>query len=67
MAVSSVKSGATNLTFTQNANKELVITLPTTLTTGNFGTVEINYSGAPSTGEQAFTKSTHNGTPIIIT
>jgi len=67
MAVSSVKSGATNLTFTQNANKELVITLPTTLTTDNFGTVEINYSGAPSTGEQAFTKATHNGTPIIWT
>ena len=67
MTVSSVKSGSTNLTFTQNANEELVITLPSTLTTGNFGTVEINYSGAPSTGEQAFTKSTHNGTPIIYT
>jgi len=67
MTVSSVKSGTTNLTFTQNTNKELVITLPTTLTTGNFGTVEISYNGAPSTGEQAFTKSTHNGIPVIYT
>jgi len=67
ITVSSVKSGATNLTFTQNANEELIITLPSTITTGNFGTVEINYSGAPSTGEQAFTKSTHNGTPVIYT
>jgi len=67
ITVSSVKSGTTNLTFTQNANEELIITLPTTLTTGNFATLEINYSGAPSTGEQAFTKSTHNGTPIIWT
>lgn len=67
ITVSSVKSGATNLNFTQNANEELIITLPSTLTAGNFGTVEINYSGAPSTGEQAFTKSTHNGTPVIYT
>ncbi|MGL2962864.1 M1 family aminopeptidase [Flavobacterium sp. RSB2_4_14] len=67
LTVSSVKSGTTNLSFTQNTNKELLITLPSTLTTGNFATVEINYSGAPGTGEQAFTKSTHNGSPIIWT
>lgn len=67
LVVSSVKQGTTNLVFTQNANEELVITLPSTLTTGNFATVEINYSGAPDSGEQAFVKSTHNGTPIIWT
>lgn len=65
--VSSVKSGATNLVFVQNANDELVITLPSTLTTGNFGTVVITYSGQPATEGQAFTRSTHNGTPIIFT
>lgn len=67
LVVSSVKQGTTNLVFTQNASDELVITLPSTLTTGNFATVEINYSGAPDSGEQAFVKSTHNGTPIIWT
>lgn len=65
--VSSVKQGTTNLTYVQNANDELVITLPGTLTAGNSATVEINYSGAPASGEQAFTRTTHNGTPIIWT
>ncbi|MDI9256308.1 M1 family aminopeptidase [Flavobacterium sedimenticola] len=65
--VSSVKQGTTNLTYVQNTNNELVITLPSTLTTGNSATVEINYSGAPASGEQAFTRTTHNGTPIIWT
>lgn len=67
LVVSSVKQGATTLTFVQNTNDEIVITLPATLTTGTFATVEINYSGAPATSEQAFTKSTHNGTPVIFT
>ncbi|WP_284650759.1 M1 family aminopeptidase [Flavobacterium terrisoli] len=65
--VSSVKQGATNLTFVQNANDELVITLPSTLTADSFATVEINYSGAPATGENAFTRTTHNGANIIWT
>jgi aminopeptidase N len=67
LTVSSVKQGVTNLTFVQNTNKELVITLPTTLTANSFATVEINYSGAPPSGEQAFTRSTHNGASIIWT
>lgn len=67
LTVSSVKSGVTNLTFIQNSSNELVITLPTTLTTGNSTSVEINYSGQPASGEDAFTQSTHNGTPIIWT
>ncbi len=65
--VSTVKQGATNLTFVQNANDELVITLPSTLMTGSFATVEINYSGAPATTEQAFTRSTHGNASIIWT
>jgi aminopeptidase N len=67
LTVSSVKRGTTALSFTQNTNDELVINLGTTLTTGATSTVEINYAGAPATGEQAFTKSTHNGAPIIWT
>jgi len=67
LTVSSVKQGTTNLTFTQNANNELIITLPATVTTGNSATVKITYSGAPATGEQAFTTSTHNGSPVLFT
>ena len=68
LTVSSVKKGVTNLTFIQNASNELVITLPTTVTTGNFETVEITYSGAPANGEQAFTISTHgSNVPVLWT
>jgi aminopeptidase N len=67
LTVTSVKSGVTNLTFVQNSSNELVITLPATLTTGNSTSVEINYSGQPASGEDAFTQSTHSGSPIIWT
>lgn len=65
--ITSVKKNGTNLSFSHNSTHELVITLPTTLTTGNSATIEIIYSGAPSTAEQAFTAGTHAGTPIIYT
>ncbi|MCO6161203.1 M1 family aminopeptidase [Flavobacterium sp. NRK F7] len=67
LTVSNVTMNSNNLSFIQNANNEVVITLPSILTTGNTGTVVITYSGAPATGEQAFTASTHNGTPVIYT
>ncbi|VXB29432.1 Peptidase M1 [Flavobacterium sp. 9AF] len=67
LTVSSVTMNSNSLSFVQNNNSELVITLPTTITTGNSGTVVITYSGAPATGEQAFTATTHNGTPVIYT
>lgn len=67
LTVSSVKIGVTNLSFVQNSNNELVITLPSTVTTGNFATVEINYSGQPAQGEDAFSQGIHSGTPIIWT
>ncbi|CAM3710588.1 M1 family metalloprotease precursor [Flavobacterium saliperosum S13] len=67
LTVSSVMQGVTNLSFVQNANNELVITLPSTLTTGNSATVKITYSGAPASGEQAFITSSHVGTPILWT
>nr|WP_294938469.1 M1 family aminopeptidase [uncultured Flavobacterium sp.] len=67
LTVTSVMQGVTNLTFLQNANNELVITLPATLTAGNSSSVKITYSGPPSSGEQAFVTSTHSGTPILWT
>ena len=65
LTASSVKQGAANLAFVGNVNNELVITLPTTLTTGNSTTVEITYSGAPPVnGFNAFTSTTHGTTPF---
>lgn len=69
LTVSSVKKGLSNLSFIQNSNNELVITLSSTLSSGNSETIEINYNGAPATGEQAFTRSTHGSSaiPVIYT
>lgn len=66
--ISSVKINGTSAPFSHNASHELVITLPSTLTTGNSASAEIIYSGAPSTGEQAFTAGTHGSSvPVIYT
>lgn len=67
LTVSSVTMGATPLSFTQYASEELEINFPSTITNGSSTTVTINYSGAPDNDEQAFTQSTHSGTPIIFT
>ncbi|MES2411619.1 MAG: M1 family aminopeptidase, partial [Bacteroidota bacterium] len=68
LTASSAKIGTTNLTFVENANNELVITLPSTQLVGASATVEINYSGVPpSNGFDSFVKSTHDGSPIIWT
>lgn len=68
LTASSVKIGATNLTFVENTNNELIITLPATQLTGTSATVEINYSGVPpANGFDSFVQSTHNGSPIIWT
>jgi len=67
LTVSTVTLGGNSLAFIQNASNELVITLPSTLVTGNSATVIISYSGVPAAGEDAFTQTTHNGTPIIFT
>jgi aminopeptidase N len=65
--ISAVKTNNVTSTFVHNSLHELVITLPTTLTAGNAATVEITYSGAPSTGQGAFTASSHSGTPVLWT
>jgi aminopeptidase N len=69
LTVSSVKKELSNLSFVQNTNNELVITLPSVLTTGNSETVEINYSGAPATDQGAFTIGSHGSPskPVLYT
>jgi len=67
LTVSSVTKDGIPLAFVQNTNNELVITLPSILNTGTSGTVVISYSGAPANGEQAFTTTIHNGSPVLYT
>lgn len=66
LTVSSVKQNNSSVTFSQTSD-ELVVTLLNTLPAGESGTVVITYSGAPSPAEQAFTTSTHAGTPVLYT
>ena len=68
LTVSSVKKGTTNLTFVENTNNEVIITLPATQTTGTSATIEVSYSGVPpANGFDAFVQTTHNSTPVIWT
>ena len=68
LIVTSVKKNNVTLSFVQNGNDELVITLPVVQPSGTSATVEIIYSGAPPVnGFNAFTSATHNGTPVIYT
>ncbi|WP_022827604.1 M1 family aminopeptidase [Flavobacterium antarcticum] len=71
LTVSSVKQNNVPLTFSQS-DDQLQITLQNTLAEdtlaeGTLATVEIIYSGAPSTTEQAFTTSTHANIPVLYT
>lgn len=65
--ISSVKKNGVALAFVHNSAHELVITLPSTLTTGNSATVEIIYNGVPSTLEEAFNVGSHNGNAVLWT
>lgn len=65
--VAAVAMNDASLTFAQNNNDELVITLPSTLPAGGSASVEIYYSGLPGFNEQAFTTETHNGVPVLYT
>lgn len=70
--ISSVKINGSNCAFEHTSTHELVITLPSTLTTGNSAIAEITYNGIPSTGhpttnENAFFQDTHSGAPMIST
>lgn len=61
LTVSSVLRHGTPVIFTQNINKEVVITLPTTQNANVLDSLTINYSGIPSSNEGSFTKYTHAG------
>ncbi len=68
MIVSGVTQNSSSLSFSQNINDELVITLSETLFQGQSTSVIITYSGTPtSTGFDSFEQSTHNRSPIIWT
>src|SRR6218665_1886902 len=68
LTTSAVKKGTTNLTFTENTNNELIITLPATQLAGTSATIEVTYSGTPpNNGFGSFEQTTHNGVPIIWT
>jgi hypothetical protein len=65
--ITSILEGVAVLSFDYQVSNELVVTFPTDLAVGSSHTITINYSGYPSTNESAFTRSTHNGTPVIYT
>ncbi|MGK4566324.1 hypothetical protein [Flavobacterium sp. 3HN19-14] len=67
LTVASVTKNNVALTFVQNNNNELVITLPGGLAAGNSATVVISYSGEPDSGQGAFTTDDHDGTPVLYT
>jgi aminopeptidase N len=66
LAVSSVTMNGVSLTKSQS-NYELNITLPSTLMANDIATVVITYAGTPPTAEGAFSRNTHNGTPVLWT
>ena len=68
LIVSEVLQRGSSLTFSQNNDDEVVITLPATQNIGVLDSLTISYSGNPiSSGFGSFEQSTHNGDPIIWT
>ncbi|WP_040280647.1 M1 family aminopeptidase [Psychroserpens damuponensis] len=68
MIVSQVLQRGNALTFTQNTDDELVITLPTIQNTGVLDSLTVSYSGNPiSSGLGSFAQNQHNGDPVIWT
>lgn len=68
MNVSQVKQRGVALSFTQNNDDEVVITLPQTQNLGVLDSLTVSYSGNPeSSGFGSFEASTHNGKPILWT
>jgi aminopeptidase N len=68
MTVSQVLHNGNILSYTQNSDDELVITLPAVQNAGVLDSLTISYSGNPiSSGFGSFEQTTHNGDPIIWT
>ena len=68
MIVTEVSQNGAIVSFSQNTNDELVITLAQMLLKTQETSVKITYSGNPkSSGFGSFEQSNHNGSPIIWT
>lgn len=68
MVVSEVMQRGSSLSFAQNANDEVVITLTETLNQGVLDSLTVSYSGNPiSSGFGSFEQATRDGDPIIWT
>lgn len=68
MTVSQVTQRGTPLTFTQNNNDEVVITLPQMQNQNVLDSLSISYSGNPvSSGFGSFEVDTHEGDPVMWT
>ncbi|WP_228853231.1 M1 family aminopeptidase [Aegicerativicinus sediminis] len=68
MTVTDVIQRETNLSFTQNSDDEVVITLTATQAIGVLDSLSITYTGTPqSSGFDSFEASTHNGDPVLWT
>ncbi len=68
LVVSQVLQRGNPLTFVQNNDDEVVITLPQPQNQGVLDSLTISYSGNPiNTGLGSFEQSTHDGDPIIWT
>ena len=68
LIASSVKMNGVDLVYTQPGTNELVINLPAMQMTGTSASVEIIYSGSPtSSGFGSFKIDSHNGTPVLWT
>jgi len=68
MVVSQVLQRGNSLSFAQNSNDEVVVSLPQVQNTGVLDSLTISYSGNPvSSGFGSFEQSFHNGHPIIWT
>ena len=68
MTVSQVNQRGVPLSFTQNSNDEVVITLPQILAKGVLDSLSVSYSGNPvSSGFGSFEVDTHNGHPVMWT
>ncbi len=67
LTVSAVNRNGLPLSFSQNANNELVINLGSTQIAGTSATLNITYSGEPGTDNDSFATSTHFTQPILWT
>lgn len=68
MTVSQVTQRGASLSFTQNADDEVVINLPQTQNTGVLDSLSISYSGNPINYDfNSFEVSSHNGHPVLWT